>query len=106
MQTPTAVPRRAELRGSAPDCTGIQCVHPLQLSCESRPNAHTTDATDNGSLGTRYYGYLIVYLYHDDRTHLGLNKGTPNARVTSPARGRVIRQPRLGGLHHRYDRAA
>ena len=40
-----------------------------------------------------------VAYYHEDRTHLGLNKGTPNGRVRS-----VI--PRLGGLHHRYGRAA
>ena len=44
--------------------------------------------------------------YHDDRTHLGLNKGTPNARIPSMALGRVIGRARLGGLHHRYDRAA
>ena len=47
-----------------------------------------------------------VNYYHEDRTHLGLNKGTPNARVPAVTRGRVIAQPRLGGLHHRYDRAA
>jgi transposase InsO family protein len=47
-----------------------------------------------------------VNYYHEDRTHLGLNKGTPNARVPAVARGRVIGKPRLGGLHHRYDRAA
>ena len=47
-----------------------------------------------------------VNYYHRDRTHLGLNKETPDARVPAVARGRVIGQPRLGGLHHRYDRAA
>jgi transposase InsO family protein len=46
-----------------------------------------------------------VRYYHEDRTHLGLNKGTPNVRVPVVARGRVIEQRRLGGLHHRYDRA-
>jgi hypothetical protein len=40
-----------------------------------------------------------VAYYHEDRTHLGLNKGTPNGRVRSAI-------PRLGGLHHRYGRAA
>jgi putative transposase len=47
-----------------------------------------------------------VTYYHEDRTHLGLDKGTPNARVPAVARGRVVGEPRLGGLHHRYDRAA
>ncbi|HVB57574.1 MAG TPA: integrase core domain-containing protein, partial [Candidatus Acidoferrales bacterium] len=44
--------------------------------------------------------------YHEDRTHLGLGKGTPNNRPCSIASGRVFSHDRLGGLHHRYDRAA
>jgi len=47
-----------------------------------------------------------VHYYHEDRTHLGLRKGTPDYRIRSPASGRVLSQDRLGGLHHRYDRAA
>jgi putative transposase len=47
-----------------------------------------------------------VQYYHEDRTHLGLGKGTPNSRTGSKASGRVLSLPRLGGLHHRYDRAA
>jgi transposase InsO family protein len=44
--------------------------------------------------------------YHDDRTHLGLGKQTPGGRVRSAGQGRVVPRPRLGGLHHRYERAA
>jgi putative transposase len=47
-----------------------------------------------------------VRYYHDDRTHLGLGKGTPNRRIRSGASGGVLSHDRLGGLHHRYDRAA
>jgi transposase InsO family protein len=47
-----------------------------------------------------------VRYYHEDRTHLGLRKGTPDYRIRSTASGRVLSQDRLGGLHHRYDRAA
>jgi putative transposase len=47
-----------------------------------------------------------VHYYHEDRTHLGLGKQTPANRRQSPGRGRVITFPRLGGLHHRYERAA
>ena len=47
-----------------------------------------------------------VRYYHGDRTHLGLMKQTPSRRVPATNRGRVIAFPRLGGLHHRYDRAA
>jgi putative transposase len=47
-----------------------------------------------------------VAYYHEDRTHLALSKETPNRRARSKSRGRVIGRARLGGLHHRYDRAA
>jgi len=47
-----------------------------------------------------------VRYHHKDRTHLGLGKETPNCRAHSKASGRVLSQERLGGLHHRYDRAA
>jgi putative transposase len=49
-----------------------------------------------------------VHYHHDDRTHLGLGKQTPAARLAaSPSGGyRIKSMPRLGGLHHRYDLAA
>lgn len=46
-----------------------------------------------------------IRYYHEDRTHLGLSKETPGGRIRSAHRGRMIVQARLGGLHHRYDRA-
>src|SRR5260370_15675401 len=51
---------------------------------------------------------LLEYVryHHEDRTHLGLEKGTPDGRIRSAASGRVLSQERLGGLHHRYNRAA
>jgi putative transposase len=50
--------------------------------------------------------YEYVHYYHEDRTHLGLKKQTPTQRAPATNRGHVIALPRLGGLHHRYDRAA
>ena len=47
-----------------------------------------------------------VRYHHEDRTHLGLGKETPNCRAHAKASGLVLSQERLGGLHHRYDRAA
>ena len=47
-----------------------------------------------------------VRYHHEARTHLGLEKATPDGRIRSVASGRVLAQERLGGLHHRYDRAA
>ena len=50
-----------------------------------------------------------VRYYHEDRTHLGLEKQPPNRRAVAPSvagSGKVFTMPRLGGLHHRYDFAA
>jgi integrase-like protein len=50
-----------------------------------------------------------VAYYHEDRTHLGLEKQTPAKRAPGEHRsppGAVVALPRLGGLHHRYELAA
>ena len=50
-----------------------------------------------------------VRYYHEDRTHLGLDKETPGGRETAASgvrEAKIISSPRLGGLHHRYDLAA
>lgn len=47
-----------------------------------------------------------VDYYHQDRTHCGLEKQTPEKRTRCTARGMVVAWPRVGGLHHRYERVA
>ena len=50
-----------------------------------------------------------IRYYHEDRTHLGLDKQTPAGREAAKGEStssNVICIPRLGGLHHRYDHAA
>jgi putative transposase len=50
-----------------------------------------------------------VRYYHDDRTHLGLEKETPAGRERAEGAtpgAKVVSISRLGGLHHRYDLAA
>jgi putative transposase len=45
--------------------------------------------------------------YHRSRTHLALQKDTPDPRpVQPPESGPVISIPEVGGLHHRYERRA
>jgi transposase InsO family protein len=45
--------------------------------------------------------------YHGSRTHLGLDKDTPNGRAVEPPElGPVRRRPMVGGLHSRYFRTA
>jgi hypothetical protein len=47
-----------------------------------------------------------VCYYHEDRTHLGLGKETPDSRIRQMPSGPIRCHNRLGGLHHRYERAA
>ncbi len=49
---------------------------------------------------TEYFEY-----YHQDRTHLGLNKEIPSGRsvLKKPENINPIAFLRLGGLHHRYE---
>jgi transposase InsO family protein len=51
---------------------------------------------------------LAAYVdyYHQDRIHCGLQKQTPIYRTRCVGRGKVVAFPRVGGLHHRYKRAA
>jgi len=50
------------------------------------------------------HGHLKLFLeyYHGTRTHLSLEKDTPEP----PECGRVVAVPQVGGLHHRYERRA
>ncbi len=51
---------------------------------------------------TAYFKY-----YHRSRTHLSLDRNAPIPReVVPPSQGRIIAISQLGGLHHRYTRAA
>ncbi|HST11322.1 MAG TPA: integrase core domain-containing protein [Terriglobales bacterium] len=47
-----------------------------------------------------------VRYYHEDRTHCGLGKQTPQKPTCCSGRGMVVAWPRVGGLHHRYERVA
>ena len=50
-------------------------------------------------------GYFAYY--HEARAHLSLDRNAPLPRtVEPPSQGRIIAIPHLGGLHHRYTRAA
>jgi transposase InsO family protein len=60
---------------------------------------------DQASLLRRLKSFLDYY--HETRTHLALEKDTPQHRaVRVPASARVVAIPQVGGLHHRYERRA
>ena len=45
--------------------------------------------------------------YHTARPHQSLDHNSPFPRIVdSPENGQVVAEPILGGLHHRYRRAA
>jgi putative transposase len=57
--------------------------------------------------GLRGHLKSFVAYYHQSRTHLGLEKDTPEPRpVQGPETGRIVACPEVGGLHHRYERRA
>ena len=51
---------------------------------------------------SEYFDY-----YHNSRPHLSLDRNSPTPRaVELPSQGKVISTAQVGGLHHRYSRAA
>ncbi|MGH1482339.1 MAG: integrase core domain-containing protein, partial [Geminicoccales bacterium] len=44
--------------------------------------------------------------YHSSRTHLSLVKDAPVSRPVSIGQGNVVPLPKVGGLHHHYERIA
>ena len=45
--------------------------------------------------------------YHRSRTHLSLEKDTPDPRpIQPPGTGKIVAIAEVGGLHHRYERRA
>ncbi len=61
-------------------------------------------------LGERHLLRLVrqhVAYYNEDRPHMSLGGDAPTGRsLEPPSAGDVIALPRVGGLHHRYSRAA
>lgn len=84
---------------------------PWQNAYVERPNGSIRrECTDHVIVFSVDYirGMLREYFkyYHEDRTHLGLDKETPMGRPisnrASPSE-KLVELPRVGGLHHRYE---
>ncbi len=60
-----------------------------------------------GEAHLRRLGAAYLHYYHEARPHQALARDAPLRRATEArSRGRVIGFPQVGGLHHRYARAA
>jgi hypothetical protein len=61
-------------------------------------------------LNERHLRHILgsyLHYYHDLRTHLSLGKDTPDGRPAQPTgTGQIVCLPKVGGLHHRYERLA
>jgi transposase InsO family protein len=60
-------------------------------------------------IGERHLREILskyVDYYNGTRTHLPPSKDAPKRTVQLPNQGRVVRVPRVGGLHHEYRRRA
>jgi putative transposase len=61
-------------------------------------------------LGERHLQRLVrqhVAYYNEDRPHMALQRDSPVARaIEPPSAGKIVALQRVGGLHHRYSRAA
>ena len=92
-------------------------LHQVHLTTESNPYVERII----GSIRRECLDHVIVlneehlrrilrdyfYYYHTCRTHLSLNKDSPNPRVVETAElGNIIELRRVGGLHHLYTRIA
>jgi hypothetical protein len=51
--------------------------------------------------------FFSIDNYQHTRTHLSLDKDCPDSRpIQHRSAGRVVAIPKVGGLHHRYERVA
>jgi len=110
-RTPPHPPSTLEARAAASDHQARRSHGGrFQTSSPSsaRPglSSHARDATDT-KRQPRYYGRFVVRLYHGSRTHLSLDKDSPEPRSVEPSNhGRIVEFPMVGSLHHRYSRLA
>jgi hypothetical protein len=59
-------------------------------------------------LGERHLRWTLkryVRYYLDSRSHLSLEKDSPNSQPVQSV-GEIVAIPQVGGLHHRYERRA
>ncbi len=86
--------------------TGLLAVAPKGLTPSERVSLRWTHQL-GGALHLRRILREYLAYYHSCRTHLSLEKDSPEPRkVESPDQGKVVEFPMVGGLHHLYARLA
>ena len=102
LQSRNSAARKRDCPGRGGRANRVVDLFTLKLTQEEsmRRNIVTKAEQHLRRLGLEYLGY-----YHEDRTHIGLEKTTPARRPIEacPNQARnVLALPRIGGLHHRY----
>ena len=87
------------------DHMGIKQVKTAPRSPWQSPYVERVIVFNESHLRRILRDYLVYY--HSCRTHLSLEKDSPEPRrVEPPDHGKVVEFPMVGGLHHRYRRLA
>ena len=85
-------------------------IYPTPLKPKSGRHFRKGDSLDHVIvLGERHPHRVVrefLAYYHGSRTHLALDRNAPEPREVEPPERGVVAEPVLGGLHHRYRRAA
>jgi len=110
-RTPPHPPSTLEARAAASDhqarrSHGGRSQTSSPSSARPGLSFHARGATDT-KRQPRYYGRFVVRLYNQFRCHMALDGDAPQHRDRQEnTDGPVVAMPQVGGLHHRYARAA
>ena len=117
---PAPAPAKPQQRSDYPLATRIEGKTTQVISARKSPwqnpfaerviSSIRRECTDHViALGERHLVRVLrrfATYYNESRTHLSLDGNSPSPRQVEDGPGDVIAVPHLGGLHHRYVRAA
>ena len=88
----------------------IDLDSPLRTLPFANRSPYSSECTDHIiPLGERHLVSVLrryATYYNESRTHLALDRNSPSPRFIENGAGEIVAIPHLGGLHHRYARAA
>src|SRR5260370_28118142 len=91
-------PPASDPRQTRSACNGILHHRPCRSSHGRKPEGQTTDAIDTKDHECQSRGCSRTLLYNEHRTHLSLDKDSPNRRPIQRL-GHLVARPLLGALH-------
>ena len=104
---PPALGEAPEAPSARPDLLGLAFPPVAGLAVESSrpPLAECLDHVL--VINEAHLRRVLREYYHDSRPHQSLEGNAPRPReIESASQGRIVAEPQVGGLHHRYRRAS